>query len=122
MDIIEENNHKSEHFRSDSFIGKLHEEGIVDLSEYYQLEKGMIHLIDQHGHDIPKNMLVRFGIMSTYVLRMMVAHLDKDDSFNIQNVEIEKMYALLNRMHEVFNSVESGLPPDPNSLPEIENS
>jgi len=112
MDVIEENNHKSKYFRDSSFVGRLHEEGFVDLNEYLRLEDAIYALSESYGENIPRNKVVRFGIISTLLLKMLVYHKNPSDGYQFSNASESQVIQLLDRMNIVLEGLSSSIMPD----------
>jgi hypothetical protein len=119
MSILEENNHKSPHYQASSFIGRLHESGIIDVAAYLQLEKELLGQLETHGAELPKELVVHFGIITTLVLKYIVCHQDPNDGFVIRDASIIQLYNLMERMQQILACLSNGELPDEQSLPEI---
>ena len=119
MSILEENNHRSPKYRASSFIGRLHGQGIIDVAAYLQLENEILGLLETHGADLRKELVVHFGIITTLVLKYVVCHQDPNDGFVIRGASINQLYNLMERMQQILACLSNGELPDENSLPEI---
>ncbi|MES9942505.1 MAG: hypothetical protein ABW104_20875 [Candidatus Thiodiazotropha sp. 6PLUC2] len=122
MTIFDENNHKSGLFRDTSFIGRLHEEGVVDTKEYFRLEEWLWESFEFHNSKMPKETVIRFGIMTSFVLKNIVHHQNKNDGYKIKNYTLDELHKLMDRMHQILEGLSDGKLPKREYLPNLPNA
>ena len=122
MRILEENNHQSPNYQASSFIGRLHEERIIDIEAYLKLEEELLTLLETHGADVPKELVVHFGIITTLVLKYIVCHQDPNDGFVIKDASIHQLYNLMERMQQILEALSTGELPETKMLPKIQDA
>jgi len=122
MKIIDENNHRSPLFRDTSFIGRLHEEGVLDTKEYLKLEDGLWELFESYGTEVPKESIIRFGIMTTFVLKSIIHHENENDGYEVKNVSKSDLHNLMERMNQVLEGLSDANMPNRNYLPGLPNA
>jgi len=105
--IIQRNFPHNDLYENLSFIGKLHEEKIWDMEEYWLLEWG-IYNIERNSSAILDWEL--FRIFSLIMLSIS-SHLDMNDSFKIENLELPLIYEFRERTQIVFEGYFSELMP-----------
>ena len=98
-----------------SFLGKLHEQQLWDVEEYWLLEWGIYNL----GKGSSKNLDWEiFRIFSSTMLSIS-AHLDRNDSFKIKNLKRPKLYKFRERVQLIFEGYFSKSMPNQNIFEEI---
>ena len=122
MTIFDENNHKSTMFRDTSFIGRLHEEGVVDTEEYFHLEEWLWKEFKSYDGKVPKEIIVRYGIMTTVVLKSIVHHQDENDGYKIIDITMEELHNLMERMHQILEGLSNGKMPKKEHLPNLRDA
>jgi len=122
MTIFDENNHRSTLFRDTSFIGRLHEEGVVDTEEYLRLEEWLWETFNSHDKKMPKETIVRFGIMTSFVLKSIIHHQNENDGYKIKNSTMDELHNLMERMHQVLEGLSNGKLPKREYLPSLPNA
>ena len=122
MSILQENNPKSPEYRDTSFVGRLHESGEVDIGEYLKLEAEVLGELESEGSNVAKEVVARFGIITTVVLRYTVSHKDPSDGFTFIDIEMAKIYDLSERMLQVLEGLSDGKLPNRDLLPELEDA
>ena len=109
-------------FRDMSFIGRLHEEGVVDANEYLKLEDWLWENYRSNDQKSPKEIIVRFGIMTTFVLRCIVYHQNDKDGYEIKNASMEDLHNLMERMNQVLEGLSDAELPKREYLPKLFNA
>jgi hypothetical protein len=122
MTIFDENNHRSSTFRDTSFIGRLHEEGVIDAEEYLKLEDWLWENFRLNDQKVSKEIIIRFGIMNTFLLRSIVYHQNESDGYKIKNASMEDLYNLMERMNQVLEGLSDSELPRRECLPKVFNA
>lgn len=90
-----------------SFIGKLHENNIWAIEEYWLLEWGIYNLEKNSSEKLDSEVFRIFSLIMFYIS----SHLDKNDSFKIKNLELESIYEFRERTQLVFEGYFSKMMP-----------
>lgn len=98
-----------------SFLGKLHEEQLWDIEEYWFLEWGIYQLEKRSSEKLDWEI---FRIFSMIMLSIS-SHFDRNDYFKIQNLKRPKLYQLRERVQLVFEGYFSGSMPEQNIFEEV---
>ncbi|MBQ0138191.1 MAG: hypothetical protein KBT36_02745 [Kurthia sp.] len=98
-----------------SFLGKLHEEKLWDIEEYWLLEWGIYNLEKSASEKLDWEV---FRIFSSIMLSIS-SHLDKNDYFKIKNLKRPKLYELRERVQLVFEGYFSQTMPEQNIFEEV---
>jgi hypothetical protein len=98
-----------------SFLGKLHEEQLWDIEEYWLLEWGIYKLEKSSSEKLDWEVFKIFSM----IMQSISSHLDRNDYFKIQNLKRPKLYELRERVQLVFEGYFSGSMPEQNSFEEI---
>lgn len=101
-------------FDDDSFLGKLHEEELWDINEYWLLEWSIYEIEDNFFEKFHWEI---FRIFSMIMCKISY-HLDKHDGFKIKNLKRRKVYELRERVQLVFEGYFSKSMPSQNIFEE----
>ena len=98
-----------------SFLGKLHEEQLWDIEEYWLLEYGIYKLEKSSFEKLDWEVFRIFSI----IMLSISSHLDRNDCFKIKNLKRPKLYELRGRVQLVFEGYFSKSMPEQNIFEEI---
>ncbi|WP_226501508.1 Imm41 family immunity protein [Pseudomonas sp. MWU16-30322] len=118
--VIARNSSDCEEYDDYSFIGRLHEESIWAHDDYWMLEWALYQLA--MGKSPSQELSRRIFRIFSYTFLLLGCHLDRRDSFRIENLKSKEVYDLRERMQLVFEGFFAGRMPatsifsDPNPL------
>ncbi|MFL9809515.1 Imm41 family immunity protein [Stutzerimonas stutzeri] len=90
----------------DSFCGRIHEESVWHLEEYWLLEWALFELVASPRRDAQLNWKV-FRVFSATFMSLS-AHLDSNDGYKIRNLKAYELYEYRERFQLVFEGFFSG--------------
>lgn len=102
-------------FDDDSFLGKLHEEQLWDIEEYWLLECSIYELEKNSSEKLHWEIFRIFSI----IMGKISYHLDKNDCFKIKKLKRHKLYELRERVQLVFEGYFSPNMPEQNIFEEV---
>lgn len=114
-EIILRNFPHNDLYDDSSFLGKLHEEKLWDIKEYWLLEWGIYNLKKSASESFDWEVFRIFSIIMQY----FSCHFDKNDYFRIKNLKRPKIYELKERIQLVFEGYFSKTLPDQNIFEEV---
>lgn len=101
-------------FDDDSFLGKLNEEELWDIEEYWLLEWSIYELEKNLSEKLHWEIFRIFSI----IMSSISSHLDTHDLFKIKNLKRRELYELRERVQLVFEGYFSKLMPKQNTFEE----
>ncbi|HAV5587469.1 TPA: hypothetical protein JI109_06085 [Acinetobacter baumannii] len=98
-----------------SFLGKLNEEQLWDIEEYWHLEWGIYNLEKNSSEKLDSEI---FRIFSMIMLSIS-SHLDQNDYFKIKNMKSPELYEMRERVQLIFEGYFSDSMPEQNTFEDI---
>ncbi|MDP9581015.1 UNVERIFIED_ORG: hypothetical protein J2791_000296 [Burkholderia contaminans] len=98
--IVKKNVFASPAYDEKSFSGVLHERGIWEDEQYWLLESALYALA--HEGTIAVDLYAEVFHIFDFVTNAICSHLDQNDSYEIENIDLEKVYDLRERIRMVF--------------------
>ena len=110
-EIIYQNFSHCTEYRDDSFLGILHEQSRLDMSEYWKLEWSLVKLT-QKKVDYQRNLSWPAFRIYSYGMRLLQADVDPDNGYKICDFDLASNYEFTERFQLVFEGFFRGDPPD----------
>ncbi len=114
MKNINRNSPNCDEYKSDSFIGLLHEKCVWSDDEYFKLDKELYQLAEKyHGVDnLPRELVWRLMKIFNTVMSYFVSHFDLNDGFELKHLENDEVYNRKERFCLVIEGLFQGVMPE----------
>ncbi|WP_237059554.1 Imm41 family immunity protein [Microbulbifer sediminum] len=114
MNEINRNFAWSNDYSEGSFVAIFHENQAWDDDEYYKLENYLYDECERHSGQsvIPREVVWPAMRIYSYLSQSIGCHFDKDDGFEIKNINRDQLYQRRERLQLIFEGFFKGQMPN----------